>query len=68
MEKRIVRRIQFTGKNLNDIFELPCTSNIIKLDNKPYLILHVQMARANHVAKVGNTLVEYDDGMWDIEK
>ena len=30
-----VRRIKFTGKNLNDIFFLPCVSKIYKKDGKP---------------------------------
>ena len=65
---KIVRKIEFTGKNLNDVFQLPCVTNIIKIENEPWLVLNVKMMLYYHIATIGDTLVEYDNGMWDIQK
>ena len=35
-----VRRVKFTGKNLNDVFALPCVKKIIKIVNKPQLVIN----------------------------
>lgn len=62
------RRITFTGKNLNDIFKLPCVECIRKKDGKPLAVLarsYLQTFRA--VEHVGDMLVEYGNGLWQIE-
>lgn len=63
------RRITFTGKNLNDIFKLEPVQCIRKKDGKPLVVLeygYLQTFRA--VAHIGDTLVEYDNGLWEIKK
>ena len=66
-----VRRIKFTGKNLNDVFALPCVRKIIKIVNKPQLVINQFMLVDNPllmdcVARIGDELVEYDNGQWEI--
>ncbi len=64
------QKIHFTGKNLNDIFYLPCVAGIGKRDfNEPFLFL--KMEQTNYLssfAYVGDWLVEEDDGTWHVEK
>lgn len=69
---KIAKRIHFTGKNLNDVFALPCVLLIMKLEQngeeQPLLVLRRKMARSTNLVYVGDTLIEYTDGTWDIEK
>jgi hypothetical protein len=64
-----VRRVKFTGKNLNDVFALPCVRKIIKIVNKPQLVIDPFMmvgAFPMNVASIGDEIVEYDNGQWKI--
>lgn len=65
-----VRRVKFTGKNLNDVFALPCVKKIIKmLDDKPHLAITPFLLVGDpwrDVAHIGDELVEYDNGQWEI--
>lgn len=63
------RRIKFTGKNLNDVFALPCVRKIIKIVNRPQLVIDSFMLVGNplmDVARPGDELVEYENGKWEI--
>lgn len=61
-------KIQFTGKNLNDVFGLPCVKAILKVDGKPVLVLMItaMVPRSRNVAEIGDTLVQYEDGTWEV--
>lgn len=64
-----VRRVKFTGKNLNDVFALPCVIRIIKVVNKPQLVINPFMMVKSFqmpLACIGDELVEYDNGQWEI--
>jgi hypothetical protein len=67
---KIIRQIEFTGKNLNDIFNLKCVQSIRKstYDLEPIVKLweSYMQSRDYNEALIGDTLVEYDDGKWDI--
>lgn len=65
---KIVRKIEFTGKNLNDVFKLPCVNCIIKIDAVPWLVLDNRKMATTNMCQPGDTLVQYTDGTWDIEK
>lgn len=66
---KIIRKIQFTGKNLNDVFALPCVSKIIKIQGEPWLVLdEVRNITDSNVVIIGETLVEYEDETWGVEK
>lgn len=65
------RRITFTGKNLNDIFKLEPVYTILKVAGMPKVYLTSKMLlkpALTVVASPGDTLVEYDNGLWEIEK
>ena len=65
-----VRRIKFTGKNLNDVFALPCVYKIMKVADRPKLFLLSNMLLAQHLpneVRPGDSIVEYDDGLWQID-
>ena len=64
-----VRRVKFTGKNLNDVFALPCVKRIIKVFNKPQLVIDPFMMVESFrmpLVQIGDELVEYDNGQWEI--
>ena len=64
-----VRRIKFTGKNLNNVFALPCVKKIVKIINEPQLIIYYFMLAdksKTEVVRIGDELVEYEDGRWEI--
>ena len=66
-----VRRIKFTGKNLNDVFALPCVRKILKIINQPQLAIDPFMLLKKptmNVAHIGDELVEYENGLWEIIK
>lgn len=68
-EIQIKQTIKFTGKNLNDVFSLPCVNCIIKLDEKPVVVLSpVFPPERQRFCEIGDTLVEYDNGCWDVER
>lgn len=65
------RRITFTGKNLNDIFKLEPVYKIMKVSGVPKVFLRSEMLlmlSPSVVACPGDQLVEYDNGLWEIEK
>ena len=64
------RRITFTGKNLNDIFKLEPVYKIMKVAGVPKVFLRSEMLlmlSSSVVACPGDQLVEYDNGLWEIE-
>ena len=70
----IRRKIEFTGKNLHDVFNLPCVRYITRDRNdNPVLILlrhtlNDQSNQANAIARIGSVLVEYENQKWEITK
>lgn len=69
MIRKEIRRIKFTGKNLNDVFALPCVEKIIKRINQPQLVIYPYILSGSpfmNVACPGDELVEYSDGKWEI--
>ena len=63
-----VREIEFTGKNLNDVFALPYVVAIVKVEDQPMLILNQRKVIAEYLVDPGDTLVEYENGKWWIKK
>ena len=68
-----LRQIEFTGKNLNDVFSLPCLKSILKVDDRPILVIWGDMMlnpsdRTNACVRVGDTLIEYENGKWSIAR
>ena len=63
-----VRRIKFTGKNLNDVFLLPCVKRINKIGTMPELVFNHKMMDgfSQLTGEPGDELVEYDNGLWKV--
>ena len=62
------QKIHFTGKNLNDVFHLPCVEGIIKgINDLPFVELKPDHTKIRLV-QVGDWLVEEDDGTWRVER
>lgn len=66
---KVIRKIEFTGKNLNDIFYLPCVESIAKIRGHQFVMLFITMTNApgQSVAGIGDFIVEYDNGKWGVE-
>lgn len=78
------QRVQITGKNINDIFRLPCVISIRKFlcenmdgDLVPYkgtdkfvvdFAFGPEKGCAGMIAKQGDYLIEEDDGSWRLEE
>ena len=65
---KVRRRICFTGKNLNDVFNLPCVKCVMKTDQaEPALVLYPQKLKRSQkmITFKGDTLVQYEDGSWE---
>lgn len=67
---QLIKRIEFTGKNLNDMFSLPCVKAIMKVNDNPVLILFRDSVafRAYNTVEIGNILIQYDNGIWEVLK
>ena len=67
---KIIRQIEFTGKNLNDIFNLPCVKSIHKstYNLMPIVTLWESYMRGYGYNEVyiGDILAEFEDKKWDI--
>ena len=63
------QKIHFTGKNINDVFFLPCVAGILKVGGGPCLILCIERTSdCSLYAGIGDWLVEEDDGKWHVEE
>ena len=61
--------IKFSGRNIDEIFRLPCVKAVIKSDNdEPVLIMkpNKMLAQSSCVAFVGDTIEELEDSTWNI--
>lgn len=58
--------IAFDGRNLNDIFRLPCVESIDKGENgKPYIKLYRSCTEGRLIATVGTVLVQFGKEAWE---
>lgn len=68
---KIIRQIKFTGKNLNDVFNLPCVKSVLKIDKQPVLelwgIYLYSRGYSRKFCEIGKTLVEYENHRWEIK-
>lgn len=64
--------IIFTGKNLNDLFELDCVKFIMKSEGEPLLILNPKKVYAcsqtTCVVMLGDIMEQMEDGTWKITR
>lgn len=63
----IIQKVLFDGKNINDVFQLPCVKSVEKGENgRPYLSLFPHYTEGRLTAQVGDALIQYETGMWQV--
>jgi hypothetical protein len=66
---KINRLIKFTGKNLNDVFGLPCVKAIIKSGDEPILVLRPDKTMGmERIVIKGDSLIQYENGKWFVDR
>lgn len=66
---KINKVIKFTGKNLNDVFDLPCVKAIIKSGDDPILVLWSDKTiGVEHTVIKGDLLIQYENGKWFVDR
>ena len=64
---KIIESIKFDGINLNDIFKLECVDGIIKdPQDEPSVFLKVCYTDGRRIAKKGDYLCKFSNGMWQV--
>ena len=67
---KVKQRIKFTGKNLHEMFYLPCVKSVLKSDDdKPILILNPKMlyhCNNTSLVFVGDFVEELENGTWQV--
>ena len=64
---RVVLDIHFDGKNIDDIFNLPCISSIVKdKDNKPIASLYRESTEGRTTLSLGDHICQYESGLWQV--
>lgn len=63
----IIQKVSFDGKNINDVFQLPCVKSVEKGENgRPYLSLFPHYTEGRLTVQIGDALVQYETGMWQV--
>lgn len=64
---RVVLDIHFDGKNIDDIFNLPCISGITKdKNNKPVASLYRESTEGRTTLSLGDHICQYASGKWQV--
>lgn len=63
----IAFKIQFDGRNVENIFKLPCIRSIEKGEQgKVHVTLFPDSTDGRQIAQVGDVLVQYKTGKWQV--
>lgn len=63
----IALKILFDGRNVDDIFRLPCIKSIEKGEKgKAYATLFPHFTEGRQTAQIGDVLVQYKTGKWQV--
>ncbi len=64
---KIKQSIAFDGRNINDVFRLPCVQAVEKGENgKPYIKLYASCTDGRLTATPGTVLVQFANDTWQI--
>ena len=59
--------IAFDGRNINDVFRLPCVQAVEKGENgKPYIKLYASCTDGRLTATPGTVLVQFSNDTWQV--
>ena len=63
----IVFKIQFDGRNVDNIFKLPCIRSIEKGEQgEVHVTLFADSTEGRQIAHTGDVLVQYKTGKWQV--
>lgn len=64
---KIVEAIKFEGKNLDEIFKLPCVDGVVKGDNdKPMVFLKEKATKGRRICHVNDYICKFKSGLYQI--
>lgn len=64
---KVVLDLFFSGKNVNDIYNLPCVMAIMKDKNgKPAAVLSKEHTKGRTISRIGDHIVKYESGVWQV--
>lgn len=64
---KVILDIHFNGKNINDIFKLPCVKSVTKDKNdKPEVLLKRESTNGRLIAHIGDHICQYESGLWQV--
>ena len=62
------RVIVFTGKNLNDVFFLPCVKCIIKATDGVVVVLYPNMVSGTNTVVTQGDVIVCENNIWKVSK
>nr|DAT65241.1 MAG TPA: hypothetical protein [Caudoviricetes sp.] len=64
---KVILDIHFNGKNINDIYNLPCVMAVTKdAGGKPAAILKSTHTKGRTIARIGDHIVKYESDLWQV--
>ena len=64
---KVVSDIFFSGKNTDEVYNLPCVLAIMKdRDGKPAAILSKEHTKGRTIARIGDHICQYESGLWQV--
>ena len=64
---KVILDIHFNGKNINDIYNLPCVMAVTKdAGGKPAAILKSTHTKGRTIARIGDHICQYESGLWQV--
>lgn len=64
---KVVSDIFFSGKNTDEVYNLPCVLAITKdRDGKPAAILSKEHTKGRTIARIGDHICQYESGLWQV--
>lgn len=64
---RVILDISFDGRNINDIYNLPCVMAVTKdAGGKPAAILKSTHTKGRTIARLGDHICQYESVLWQV--
>lgn len=64
---KVVSDIFFSGKNTDEVYNLPCVLAIMKgRDGKPAATLSKEHTKGRTIARIGDHICQYESGLWQV--
>lgn len=64
---KVILDISFDGRNINDIYNLPCVMAVTKdAGGKPAVLLKETHTKGRTIARLGDHICQYENGLWQV--